>query len=70
MLELLSRAVHGLDVRTGGQAAVIDRGYRTVGPLTSEFSKGNATAQWVVLPADTVYDVARGRRSEIGRGDG
>jgi hypothetical protein len=59
-LEMFNRTMHGLDVATGTESAVMGGGYRTVGPETSEFREGNATVQWVVLPADAVYDVGTG----------
>lgn len=67
-LEMFNRTMHGLDVATGTETAVIGGGYRTVGPAMSEFREANATVQWVVLPADAVYDVDT--EAPVGNGTG
>ena len=53
-LAIFERAIAGLDIATG--LIKVTRGYRTVGPPTSNYREGNATIQFEVLSNNSTYN--------------
>lgn len=54
-LEMLERAIKGLDIATGKVEVSAD--YKTDGTPTSTYWEGNSTVQYSVVPVDSTYNI-------------
>jgi len=55
-LEMFERALLRKDIATGHKKMRQDGGFRTVGPLTSDYREGNSTVVLKVLDTDSTYN--------------